>query len=181
MILSTSIAAAKDGKAAKGSLGVGAVKSLRTIPLKLDLLPGLISDSRILLTAAPGFGSAGDQRAPPTLAYMVWESTADEGYSKAVNMSSSSLSAKETEFQKASLRRDSKSRGAGILLSLTDGLNTDRPRDEGVGAAGITEEGPRVSPFLFLLGRSKDEARGRLTSSETTSLACSVGTRGAEG
>jgi len=180
MTLSISIAAAKDGKAAKGSLGVGAVKSLRTIPPKLDLLPGLISDSRILLTAAPGFGNAGDQRAPPTLARMVWESTADEGYSKAVTMSSSSLSAKETEFQKASLRRDSKSR-AGILLSLTDGLKTDRPRDEGVGAPGITDEEPRVSPFLFLLGRSKDEARARLTSSETTSLACSVGTRGAEG
>jgi len=71
MALSISIAAAKDGKAAKGSLGVGAVKSLRTIPLKLDLLPGLINDSRILLTATPGLGSAGDQRAPSALAYVI--------------------------------------------------------------------------------------------------------------
>jgi hypothetical protein len=61
---SISIAVAKDGKAAEGSLGVGAVKSLRTIPMMLDLLPGLISDSRILSTAALGLGRAGDQRAP---------------------------------------------------------------------------------------------------------------------
>jgi len=68
--LSNSIAAVKDGKAAKGSLGVGAVKSLRTMLPKLDLLLEYINDSRILLTAAPGFGSAGDQRAPSALAYM---------------------------------------------------------------------------------------------------------------
>ena len=69
MALSTSITAAKDGKAANGSLGVGAVKSLRTMPPKLDLLLEPINDSRILLTAAPGLGSAGDQRAPSALAY----------------------------------------------------------------------------------------------------------------
>lgn len=72
--MALSITAAKDGKAAKGSLGVGAVKSLRVMKLDDDdnLLLGLnINDARILLTAAPGFGSAGDQRAPSALAYMI--------------------------------------------------------------------------------------------------------------
>lgn len=71
-VMALPIAAAKDGKAANGSLGVGAVKSLRTMlpPPKLDLLL-LMSDSRILLTAAPALGSAGDQRAPSALAYMI--------------------------------------------------------------------------------------------------------------
>jgi len=99
----------------------------------------------------------------------------------AVYITSSSLSSNETEFQNASFRRDSKSRGAGTLPSSTEGLKTDRPREEGVGAAGIIVEEPSVSPFLFLLGSSKDEARARLTSATTSSLAFSVGARGAEG
>jgi len=158
MPLSNPIAAEKDGKTAKGSLGVGAVKSLRTKPLpKLDLLL-LINDSRILLTATPGFGSAGDQTAPSALPYMISGTVPDEGYSKAVYITSSSLSSKDNAFQKASLRRDSKSLDAGNLPSLTEGLKIDRPKDEGVGA---TEVEPSVSLFLFLLGSSKDEARTR--------------------
>ena len=99
-------------------------------------------------------------------------------------MTSSSLFAEfsiETASQNASLRRDSKSRGAGFFASSTDGLKMDRPRDEGVGATEVVrEEEPRVSPFLFLLGSSKDEARARWVGL-ATSIACSVGTRGADG
>jgi len=55
--------AAKDGKAAKGSLGDGAVKLLRTTLPKLDFMPGLMSELRILSRVVTDLGMPGDWRA----------------------------------------------------------------------------------------------------------------------
>lgn len=176
-----------DGNAANGSLGEGAVKSLRTMvdALPNDLpTPGLIKVSRIFCMAAPGVGRPGDHNAPSAPAYMTGGclaersvmssfssySTADSGYSSAVTIGSSKSAdaplaegSRETACQNSCVRL-SMANGAGLWGRFSDetaGLKIDRPSGDGELATLMLNRGASVKLFFDRLRSWTDSARAR--------------------